>query len=289
MDRTLGIGGLCGLLFFGCSNGAGSGGATAEDGGGGSSSGVGSSGAAGSSGGGSSGTGASSGSGGSSSGATGSGSGGSSGITAKSLVGTWDLLTSPIGSTGGLPTTVTIGQDSLDIVSPDFTLTAVRTGNSVAYTDMAPGTIVLTAAQTAAGYDTGILPFNLGGTWAMQIVQGTSNVGNCTLSVSATEVDGACTRTPGGPFFTFTSKKLSSAASVLGDFGGKWMNTFIDPSTGTGYPCELDFIGNGITTCMIGDASANANPLQGITFTYDGANAVSGVAGDWAEYSATRR
>ncbi|MGH7436494.1 MAG: hypothetical protein ACRENE_12545 [Polyangiaceae bacterium] len=268
MHRTLGIGGLCGLFFFGCSNSAGSGGATAEDGGGGggSSSGVGSSG-----------------------GITGGSSGGSSGVAAKSLVGTWDLVTSPIGTNGGLATTVTIGQDSLSIASPEFTLTAVRTGSSVAYTDMAPGAIVLTANQTAAAFDTGILPFNLGGTWAMQIVQGGSNVGNCTLSVSATQIDGACTQTPGGPFFTFTSKKMSSAASVLGDFGGKWLNTFVDPKTGTGYPCELDFVGNGITTCTIQDASANANPLQGITFTYDGANLLSGVAGDWAEYSANRR
>jgi hypothetical protein len=185
---------------------------------------------------------------------------------------------------------VTIGQDSLDVVSPDFTLTAVRTGNAVAYTDMAPGTIVLNATQTAAPFDTGILPFNLGGTWAMQIVQGGVTVETCTLSVSASEVDGACHKITQGFDFSFTSTKMSAAGSVLGDFGGKWMNTFIDPSTGKTAPCELDFVGSGITTCTGGAVNGipNGNPLSGITFTYDGANTASGAAQGWAEYSATR-
>jgi hypothetical protein len=185
---------------------------------------------------------------------------------------------------------VVIGQDSLTVTSPSFTLTAVRTGNSVAYTDMAPGAIVLTATQTAAPFDSGILPFNLGGSWAMQITQGAGTVETCTLSVSATEIDGSCQKITDGFNFSFTTKKMSSAASVLGDFGGKWMNMWTDPGASGGtYPCELDFLGNGITTCTPGDASVNGNLLQRITFTYDGANTASGIAQGWAEYSATRR
>jgi hypothetical protein len=179
---------------------------------------------------------------------------------------------------------VVIGQDSLTVTSPSFTLTAVRTGNSVAYTDMAPGSIVLDATQTVAPFDTGILPFNLGGSWAMQITQGAGTVETCTLSVSASEIDGSCQKITGGFNFSFTTTKMSSAASALGDFGGKWMNVW-----GGTYPCELDFLGNGITTCTPGDASVNRNVLQGITFTYDGANTASGIAQGWAEYSATRR
>jgi hypothetical protein len=239
----------------------------------------------------------SSGAGGSSSGISGSSSGGSSsgsGGTAKSLVGTWDLMTTPMESTGSITTTVVIGQDSLTVTSPDFSLTAVRTGNAVAYTDeQTPGSpgnnIVLTATQTVATFDTGILPFNLGGTWSMTVVQGGKNVGSCTLSVSSTEVDGACSQNPGGPFFSFTTKKMSPGTSVLGDFGGKWMNTFIDPGKSASYPCELDFIGSSITTCTRADGGVGGNPLSGITFTYDGANTASGAAQGWAEYSATRQ
>jgi hypothetical protein len=280
MHRALGIAGLCGLVCFGCANASGGSGATAEDGGGGSSGGVGSSGA-----------------GGSSSGTTGSSSGVSSsgsGITAKSLIGTWDLTGTAIGSVGGGPgsplATIVIGQDSLTVTDSSFTLTAVRTGNTVAYTDMAPGTIVLNATQTAAAFDTGILPFNLGGTWAMQIVQGATTVETCTLSVTTSEIDGACHVITQGIDFSFTTTKMSSAASVLGDFGGKWMNNWTWPGTSGGtYPCELDFIGSSITTCMPGDASMNGNALQDITFTYDGANTVSGIAQSYAEYSATRQ
>jgi hypothetical protein len=249
-------------------------------------------------GGGSSGGTGSSGGGGTSSGGTGSSSGVSSsggGTTAKSLIGTWRVTTTPIGFMGGLVTTVTIGQDSLTVMAAGFGLTAVRTGNSVAYTDQQNLTntaqnIVLTATQTGATFDTGILPFNLGGTWAMNIVQGGTTVSTCTLSVSASEIDGACNKVTQGFDFSFTTTKMSSAASVLGDFGGKWMNNWTWPGASGGtYPCELDFIGNSITTCMPGDASMNGNVLQDITFTYDGANTASGIAQHYAEYSATRQ
>ncbi len=281
MHRALWVGGLCGLVSVGCSNNAGSSGAT-EDGGGSGSSGAGSSGAGSDGGGGSS-----SGTTGSSSGGSGSGSGGGT-SGARSLIGTWDLMTTPTGSSA-VSTTVVIGQDSLTVTSPAFTLTAVRTGNSEAYS-VNPEGIVLTATQTAASFDAGIVPFNLGGTWAMQIVQGTSMQATCTLSVSSTEIDGACTYTQGGPFFRFTTTKMSSATSALGDFGGKWMNawTWLYQGGGT-YTCELDFLGNGITTCSGTNGGTSRHPLQGITFTYDGASTASGAAQGWAEYSAMRQ
>jgi hypothetical protein len=257
MHRALWIGGLCGLVSVACTNNAGSSGVTEEGGAG------------------------------SSSGGSGSGSGGGT-SGARSLIGTWDLMTTPTGRSA-VSTTVVIGQDSLTVTSPDFTLTAVRTGSSEAYS-VNPEGIVLTATQTAASFNAGIVPFNLGGTWAMQIVQGSSMQATCTLSVSSAEIDGACTYTQGGPFFSFTTKKTSSATSALGDFGGKWMNawTWLYQGGGT-YSCELDFLENGITTCSGTNGGTSRHPLQGITFTYDGASIASGAAQGWAEYSAMRQ
>jgi hypothetical protein len=214
-----------------------------------------------------------------------------------SLAGTWNLTTNAMGG-GGVATTITIGQDSLNVTSPSFTLTATRTGNVLAFADNDPpsdpsNAAALSATQTAGTFNAGILPFNLGGTWTMQAgPKGGSPTLTCTLSVTASEIDGACQQlAPAGPWFSFTTTKMSAAASSLGDFGGKWKNTWITPGTGGGtYPCELDFTGNSITTCSGGavNGAVNGNPLAGITFTYDGANTVSGVAQGWAEYSATR-
>jgi hypothetical protein len=84
---------------------------------------------------------------------------------------------------------------------------------------------------------------------------------------------------------------MSTAASGFGDFGGTWNNTWTVPGTNGGtFPCTLDFTGNSITTCAGGqmNGEVTGSPLAGITFTYDGANTVSGAAQGWAEYSATR-
>lgn len=110
----------------------------------------------------------------------------------------------------------------------------------------------------------------------------------CTLAVSSTEIDGSCNKITDGFTFSFTTTKMTSAASMLGDFGGTWMNTWTWPGMGGGtYPCQLEFTGNSITTCPLDPMSGS--PLTGITFTYDGASVASGVAAGWAEYSATRR
>jgi hypothetical protein len=214
------------------------------------------------------------------------------GSAAGSLVGTWTLTTTEMVGSSGIQTTVTIGQDSLSVTSPEFTLTATRTGNVLTFTDNEePGTnsnvATLTATQTAATFNAGLLPFDLGGSWTMQAgPTGGTPTYTCTLSVSAAEIDGACQKvSPASPWFSFTSQKTSSAASMFGDFGGKWNNSW-----GGMDPCELDFTGSSITTCAGGavDGEVKGNPLAGITFTYDGANAVSGAAQGWAEFSATR-
>ncbi|MGO9837608.1 MAG: hypothetical protein ACLP1X_25750 [Polyangiaceae bacterium] len=220
----------------------------------------------------------------------------STGPEAGSLVGTWNLTTTEMGGGAGVLTTVTIGQDSLSITSPSFTLTATRTGNVLAFTDNAPpnfpaSAAVLTATQTAANFNAGILPFDLGGSWTMQAgPKGGSATVTCTLTVSATEIDGACQNvSPAGPWFNFTTRKTSPTASSLGDFGGTWTNAWTWAGTmGGTYPCALEFTGNSITTCDGGATDFNGSPLAGITFTYDGANTVSGAAQGWAEYSATR-
>ena len=108
--------------------------------------------------------------------------------------------------------------------------------------------------------------------------------------MSASEIDGSCQKvTPDGFDFSFTTAKTATGASSLGDFGGTWNNVWTTPGTGGGtFPCELDFTGNGITTCA-GGGTQSGSPLAGITFTYDGANTVSGSAQGWAEFSATRR
>jgi hypothetical protein len=195
-------------------------------------------------------------------------------------------------------TTVTIAHNSLVVTSPSFSLTATRTGNALAFTDQqTPGNpgndVTLTATQTAAAFQAGIVPFDLGGSWTMQIVPaGQSTVMTCTLTVSAAEIDGSCQKvTTAGFDFSFTTKRMSSSTSSFGDFGGAWMNTWTWPGTGGGtYACRLDFTGNSITTCPGSTNGGSAvSPLAGITFTYDGSNTASGAAQGWAEYSATRR
>lgn len=214
---------------------------------------------------------------------------------ADSLAGTWTVTTTAMGA--AVVTMVTIGQDSLDLTSPDFTLTATRTGQVLGFTDNdSPGdanTAVLSGTQDAGAFSAGIVPFNLGGSWTIQAgPKGAPATVACTLSVSSAEIDGACQNlSPPGPWFNFTSQKMTTAYSSLGDFGGKWTNTWTwsGPSGGT-FPCLLDFAGNGITTCDGGalNGEANGSPLAGITFTYDGMNTVSGSAQGWAEFSATR-
>ena len=221
----------------------------------------------------------------------------SPGPDAGNLIGTWNLTTTEMGGAGVL-TTITLGPDSLSITSPSFTLDAIRTGNVLAFTDNDPpgasgNAAALTATQTAGAFNAGIVPFGLGGSWTMQAgPKGGGATVTCTLNVSATEIDGACQNvSPAGPWFGFTTKMTSPAASTFGDFGGKWINTWTWPGTGGGtFPCELDFTGNGITTCDGGamNGQVQGSPLAGITFTYDGANTVSGAAQGWAEFSATR-
>jgi hypothetical protein len=199
-----------------------------------------------------------------------------------------------MGSGAAVHTIVTIGQDSLSITSPDFTLTAIRTGNVLSFTDNDPPTLpsnaaALAATQTAGAFNAGIVPFNLGGSWTMQAgPKGGAPTETCTLNVTATEIDGACQHlSPAGPWFNFTTQKMNAAASSLGDFGGKWINTWTQNGT---FPCTLDFTGNTITTCPGGAVGGqpNGSPLAGISVTYDGANTVSGSAQGWAEFSATR-
>jgi hypothetical protein len=203
-----------------------------------------------------------------------------------------------MGGSAGVSTTVTIGQDSLSVMSPDFTLTAVRTGNVLTFTDNDPPSVPanagsLAGTQTAGPFNAGVVPFNLGGSWTMQAgPKGGTPTVSCTLQVSASEIDGTCQNLgPTSPWFSFTTQKMSAAASSFGDFGGKWLNTWTIPGTGGGtYPCTLDFTGNDITTCTGGavNGAINGSPLPGITVKYDGANTVSGSAQGWAEFSATR-
>jgi hypothetical protein len=214
------------------------------------------------------------------------------------LLGTWDLTTTPPGS-GPVLSTVTLGQDSLTVTSPSFTLTASRTGSSLAFQDNEnPSNVAdnatLTGVQTAAAFDAGMVPFNLGGSWTMQVVpNGGTAIVTCTLQVSATEIDGACQLvSPPSAWFSFTTSKSNSVASSFGDFGGTWTNTWIWPGAmGGTYPCELNFSGASLTTCAGGamNGQPQGSPLAGITFTYDGANTASGAAQGWAEFSATRR
>jgi len=220
--------------------------------------------------------------------------GGVSGPAGSSLAGTWNLTTTAMGSSS-VPTTVTIGQDSLSITSQSFSFTATRTGNVLTFTDNDPpndptNTGVLTATQTAGTFNAGIVPFDLGGSWTMQGgPKGASPTVTCTLSVSAAEIDGACQNVaPAGPWFSFTMKKTAGAASSLGDLGGTWMNTWT--SQGGTYPCTIEFTGNSITSCTGGamNGQVKGSPLAGISATYDGANTLSGSAQGWAEFSATR-
>jgi hypothetical protein len=222
---------------------------------------------------------------------------GGGGAPAGSLAGSWTLTTTPVTGSA-VTTTVTIGQDSINITSPDFTLTANRTGNVLNFTDNDPpsapsNAAALAATQTSGPFNAGIIPFDLGGSWTIQAgPKGGSASVSCTLNVTASEIDATCKNlSPNSPWFTFTTQKMSGAASSFGDFGGKWTNTWTWQGTGGGtYPCTLDFSGNGITTCAGGatNGQITGSPLAGIMVTYDGANTVSGSAQGWAEFSATR-
>jgi len=221
--------------------------------------------------------------------------GGSSSPDSGNLAGTWTVTTTAMGA--AVVTMVTIGQDSLNITSPDFTLTATRTGPALGFTDNDPpgaaNTAVLNGTQEGGAFSAGIVPFDLGGSWTIQAgPKGAAATVTCTLNVSVAEIDGACqVLSPAGPWFNFTSQKMSAASSSLGDFGGKWTNTWTwAGASGGTFPCLLDFAGNGITTCDGGALSGevNGSPLAGITFTYDGMNTVSGSAQGWAEFSAMR-
>jgi hypothetical protein len=225
---------------------------------------------------------------------TGSSTGSTTG-SANNLIGTWDLTTTPIGDTP-VATTVVVGQDQLTITSPGWSLTAQRTSDTLSFDDIfGPSSgAVLTATQTAATFNAGIIPFNLGGTWAIQGgPSGGASTITCTLQVSGEEIDATCNNvSPSSLWFSFTTAKGPSATSGFGDFGGTWTNTWTwGGSSTTTYPCELDFSGNDINTCDGGavNGAVVGSPLAGITFTWDGANTVSGSAQGWAEFSATRR
>ncbi len=221
---------------------------------------------------------------------------GSSFADAGTLVGTWTVTTTAMGTP--VVTTVTIGANSLDVTSPAFTLTASRTGQVLVFTDHDPpgdaNTAELSATQDGGAFNAGIVPFDLGGSWTLQAgPKGAAATVTCTLDVTASEIDGACQNlSPAGPWFNFTSRKTSPASSSLGDFGGMWTNTWTWPGTNGGvFPCSLDFTGNTITACDGGasNGQVSGSPLAGITFTYDGMNTVSGSAQGWAEFAATRQ
>ena len=56
------------------------------------------------------------------------------GSPANSLIGTWDLITTPVGGSA-VTTTVTVGENSLSIKAPDFTFTASRSGDKLSFVD----------------------------------------------------------------------------------------------------------------------------------------------------------
>ena len=208
------------------------------------------------------------------------------------MIGTWDLTTTPIGSSAGIVSTVVVGEDSLTITSPGFNLTASRASNVLTFVDNQGGgdSSTLTGTQTSGAFNSGIVPFDLGGAWAILAgATGSSSPGSCSLSVTSGEIDGSC-----DGWFSFTSSLNATAqptASSFGDFGGSWNNSWTWDPDGGPYPCQLQFGGNDINTCDGGAANGEVteNPLAGITFTWDGANTISGSAQGWAEFSATRQ
>ncbi|HTQ07407.1 MAG TPA: hypothetical protein VMI54_26305 [Polyangiaceae bacterium] len=220
---------------------------------------------------------------------------GSPGTSGKTLAGTWDLTTTPLEG-DVVMTTVVLGQDSLAITSPDFNLTATRSGDTVTYTDeqtvnIPADDVLLTAKQSAGSFNAGIVPFDLGGSWMITIAPASGgSVMTCTLSVGASEIDGSCRKvTDDGFDFDFTTAKQTSAVSSFGDLGGTWLHTWTQ--NGSANTCALDFGDASIKTCpgTLAGGGSSATPVSGITFDFDGADTVSGTLQGWAEFSATRR
>jgi hypothetical protein len=111
----------------------------------------------------------------------------------------------------------------------------------------------------------------------------------CLCGVVSGGCSGAGSAGPGGA--DASSGSNAAGGSSFGDFGGQWTNSWTWSGQGGGtFPCALDFSGASITTCAGGavDGEEQGSPLAGISFTYDGANTVSGSAQGWAEFSATR-
>lgn len=230
------------------------------------------------------------GSGGSSGSSTTGGSGGSS---ANSLAGTWDLTTTPV-SGSPVHSTVVVDQDSLTIHSPDFEFTGTRAGDALDFVDSAGGPGVFDGTRTTGSLDLGIIPIAIGGSWTFQGgVQGDAPSVRCTMQLGAHEIDASCdTLGPTDPWFSFTSSRDAGEDSSFGDLGGTWHNVWVNGAKGSkSYPCDLHVSGNDVDTCAGGavNGAVDGSPLAGITFTYDGADTISGSAHGWAEFSAKRR
>lgn len=195
------------------------------------------------------------------------------------LIGIWDLTTTPSGS-APTQSVVTIGTDQLTVTAPDFTWTLVRSGNVLQGQDVSGNTIDVNSTQSAGAFNSGIIPFNLGGTWSIQGGNaGVNPTTTCSLQVSAGQINASCA----GDFdFEFTTTSLQAGSSSFGDFGGTWNNVWTwTPDAGT-YTCGLDFAGSSISTC-----DGGGHILEDITFQLNGTMASGNAQG--TEFSATRR
>jgi hypothetical protein len=211
---------------------------------------------------------------------------GTGGDGGSPLIGTWDLTTTPSGS-GSTQSVVSVGQDQLTLTSAGFNFSLVRSGNVLQGADVTSGnTIDTNSTQSAAAFDTGIIPFNLGGTWSIQGGAAGSNPNVvCSLQMTANQTTATCSDSDDNqdPFnFTFTQTLGQQQASSFGALGGSWSNTWTwEPDAGT-YDCVLDFAGQGITTC-----NGGGHILENITFQLNGDTASGNAQG--TEFTATRR
>jgi hypothetical protein len=210
---------------------------------------------------------------------------GTSGDGGSPLIGTWDLTTTPSGS-GSTQSVVSVGQDQITITSSGFNFTMSRSSNVLEGSDVTGNTIDVNSTQSAAAFDTGIIPFNLGGSWSIQGGMAGNNANVvCSLQMAANQITATCSDSADSqdPFnFTFTQTPTQQQASSFGALGGTWSNTWTWGQDAGTYECALDFSGQSISTC-----DAGGHILEDITFQLNGDTASGNAQG--TEFTATRR
>jgi len=205
------------------------------------------------------------------------------------LTGTWDLVaTSPSGApeTG----TMILAKDSLSLDLGTTQLTYTATGSSLSVTWSHDGTTSSIATQrTPAALDLGIVPLDVGGTWAFS---SPSRADACQADLTQPSWTGGCDVYVAGwpsalpepvPGVHYVATRTQTLDSAFGDLGGVWT-----ASDGRGGPgsCVVTFQGSDFSAACNGAAGSLNGTVQ---LTFAGTTSASGTTSHGFELSAHRQ